>query len=159
MDFSSFFDYPGSDRKGESAEYEFLPAWSTRDWDKLLNLTQTQLHRPGDIVIRAGDTERALYILIYGTLEVLVPVGGSLVPLATIPERSVVGEQTFLDGKPRSATIRAATDSQTLYLSFTAFETFHARQPELAYLFILDLARILSLRFRQRTALMSQWRP
>src|SRR5690242_780366 len=116
MDFSSFFDYPTSDSDNAADELAFLPNWRPHDWDKLIQHMQTQVFGQGDTVIRVGETERALHIVAFGTLEVLF--GDTLTPIATISEGSVLGEQTFLDGKPRSATIRAAMDSQTLYLSF-----------------------------------------
>ncbi len=158
MDFSSFFNYPDSEPEMADEEFAFLPTWTPHDWNKLLHHMQTQVFKTGEVVIRAGETERALHVVTFGTLEVLFPLGSTLIPITSITEGSVLGEQTFLDGKPRSATIRAATDSQTLYLSFTAFEVFSAKEPDLAHFFLRDLGRIVSLRLRQTTALLSQWR-
>ena len=158
MDFSSFFNYPDAESEMAAEEFAFLPTWTAHYWEKLLSHMQTHVFRKGEVVIRAGETERALHIVSYGTLEVLLPIGKSLIPITSIMEGSVLGEQAFLDGKSRSATIRAATDSQTLYLGFTAFEVFSAKEPELAHRFLLDLGRIVSLRLRQTTALLSQWR-
>jgi CRP-like cAMP-binding protein len=69
---------------------------------------------------------------------------------------SVIGEQAFVDGQPRSATVRSTTDSELLRLSRDAFETFAARDPALAMDLIFDLARILSLRLRTSQALMAR---
>ena len=157
MDFSAFFDYPDSETHVQWDDYAFLPQWNTHDWEKLLQHTQTQVYKQGDTVIRAGETERALYLVSYGTLEVLVPVRGQWRQIYTIWEGSVIGEQTFLDGKPRSATIVAATDSQVFFLSLTAFEVFAAKEPALVRSFLFDLGRILSIRLRQTTALIAQW--
>jgi CRP/FNR family transcriptional regulator, cyclic AMP receptor protein len=158
VDFTTFFNYPDSESEAASEDFSFLPTWSPQDWDKLLQHTQTQMWSEGDIVVSAGETERALHLVHYGTLEVLMPVAGRLVAITTIAEGSVLGEQTFLDGKPRSATIRATEESQTLYLDLSAFEIFAAKEAELARLFLFDLGRILSLRLRQTTILASQLR-
>jgi CRP/FNR family cyclic AMP-dependent transcriptional regulator len=159
MDFSPFFDYPETDDSQPRDDFVFLPAWREQDWDKLLEYTQTRAYEAGDLVIRAGDVERTLYIVAFGTFEVLLPKGESRRPVrfATVETGSVVGEQGFLDGYPRSATIRAATAGQMFQLSLEAFEGFAAREPKLARDILFDLGRILSLRLRQTTAFVADW--
>src|SRR5437773_1007824 len=134
MDFSSFFDYPEmeSDSTTETDDLTFLGAWDTHKWNKLFQYTQTRLFSKGEFVIKAGETDRAIHLVSYGTLEVLLPKQGhNYTRFGTIEEGSVLGEQTFLDGKPRSAMIRAEDESQTLYLSLDAFEIFAAHEPQL----------------------------
>jgi CRP-like cAMP-binding protein len=78
--------------------------------------------------------------------------------LTTYEHGTVVGEQTFLDGRPRSATIRALTDGALVRLSRESFDVLSAREPELARAILLDLGRILSLRLRRTTgALQKMW--
>jgi CRP/FNR family transcriptional regulator, cyclic AMP receptor protein len=148
MSFSSFFNYPLQDSDDEPSDYIFLPEWSNEEWGKLLKHSQTQVFEQGKIVIKAGDTERSLYILAFGTLEVSMEQRGQNRRIASIQSGSVVGEQSFLDGRPRSASIRAASECQVLQLSRDAFDIFAAREPSLARAFLFDLGRILSLRLR-----------
>ena len=61
------------------------------------------------------------------------------------------GELAFLDGLPRSATVRAVEDGEALRLSFEAFETLAARHAELGRAILLDLGRIAALRLRRLT--------
>lgn len=159
MDFSSFFDYPVDDNDGaeEQGGYIFLPQWGSEEWEKLLKQTQTLLYKAGETIFETGSAERALYIVAYGTLEVLVTLRGQERRIATILGGSVMGEQAFLDGKPRSATIRASTDCQILQLSIDAFEVFAAREPILARHMLYDLGRILSLRLRDTVNQLSQF--
>jgi CRP/FNR family transcriptional regulator, cyclic AMP receptor protein len=95
--------------------------------------------------VRAGDDDRALYLVLSGRLEALV--GGS----PSIDPGSVFGELAFLDGLPRSATVRAVEDGEALRLSFDAFEVLAARHPELGRAILLDLGRIAALRLRRLT--------
>lgn len=76
--------------------------------------------------------------------------------LATFDPGSVVGELAFLDGRPRSAGIRALTDGAMLRLSREAFDQLAARDGELARAILLDLGRILALRLRRLTAAMQR---
>ena len=158
MDFGSFFDYPTQDTTDDAGDYILLQEWGNAEWSRLLNHTQTQLYDPGDIVIHTGDAERALYIVAFGTLEVLVNQRGRTTRIATVHTGSVIGEQSFLDGRPRSANIRAATACQILQLTVDSFEVFAAREPALARMFLFDLGRILSLRLRQTVSQFSLWK-
>ncbi len=159
MGFSSFFDYPETDEDQPRDEQVFLPTWRDQDWAKLLQYTQTRVYEAGNFVIRAGEAERALYIVAFGTFEVLIPKGESRRPIrfATVETGSIVGEQSFLDGSPRSASIQATTAGQMFEFSLDAFETFAAREPRLARDVLFDLGRILSLRLRQTTAFVADW--
>ncbi|MBM3460888.1 MAG: cyclic nucleotide-binding domain-containing protein [Armatimonadetes bacterium] len=63
---------------------------------------------PGDTLMRQGDVGDALFILIYGRLEVTVRDGeGHDLPLAIIRPGEPIGEMAVLSDEPRSATIRA----------------------------------------------------
>jgi CRP/FNR family transcriptional regulator, cyclic AMP receptor protein len=101
--------------------------------------------RAGEDVVRAGDVDRALYVVLRGRLEAVLPAPNA------IDEGSVFGELAFLDGLPRSATVRALEDGEALRLSFDAFETLAARHPELGRAILLDLGRIAALRLRRLT--------
>ncbi len=159
MDFSSFFDYPESEANTTRDEYVFLPTWRDQEWAKLLEHTETRVFNAGDIVLRAGDNERALYLVAFGSFEVLLSRGQPerLIRFALIETGSVLGEQSFLDGNPRSATIRAVTEGQMFHLGLDAFEIFAAKEPRLARDLLFDLGRILSLRLRQTTAFIADW--
>jgi len=157
MDRSLFFDYPDLPESERPEELVFLPGRSEEDWTKLCAHTETIGFTPGQVFIRQGDTDRALYLVVEGTLEVLSPheYGGKSKRIGTIEAGSVMGEQSFLDGKPRSMTIRAVTDGKALRLSLEAFEVLAARDPQLGLAILLDLGRVVSLRLRQVSVLIS----
>ena len=157
MSFTSFFNYPNLSTGERKEDVVFLPDRSDEDWAKLLEHIETRRFRAGEVVIRAGEADRALYLVADGSLEVLIPYGrgSNLRRLVAVEAGSVIGEQAFLDGKPLSATVRALTDGELLRLSFESFETLAARAPELALTIALDLGRILSLRLRQTSAFLS----
>ena len=157
MDFSSFFDYPNQDSDDETEALVFLGAGSEEDWQILLAHTELYRFSPGDVVIQRGVQERSLYLIAAGTFEVLVPrTGGQDVRRLALAETgTVIGEQSFLDGQPHSADVRAVTDGEVFRLTFEAFETLSAREPDLAHEILFDLGRILSARLRQTTQIVS----
>jgi CRP-like cAMP-binding protein len=143
---SSYFDYP----TGDSAENDltFLADRGEADWAVVLDHTETRRFSAGDVVIRAGDDDRALYLLTAGSLAV-----ASGAAFRTIDAPSVVGEVAFLDGGRRSLTLVATTEGELRRLSLGAFEALAGRHPELARAMLFDLGRIVSLRLRFLTEL------
>ncbi len=159
MSFQSFFNYP-TQTSGDGAEdLIFLPRWDENQWGKLLGYTANLRFREGDTIIKLGDTDSAIYIITEGQVEILVPYkGGQQLRRTQIREAgSVIGEQAFIDGKPRSATARAISDGSMVRLNRNAFEVFAAREPELARDVLFDLARLLSVKLRQANQFISNW--
>ncbi len=159
MSFQSFFDYPTQSGNDTVEDLVFLPHWDEARWSKLLSYTANLRFRLGDSLIKLGDTDSAIYIITEGQVEILVPYKGEQQLRRTqIRESgSVIGEQAFIDGKPRSATARAISDGSMVRLNRNAFEVFAAREPDLARDVLFDLARLLSVKLRQANQFISNW--
>ncbi|MBI1965548.1 MAG: cyclic nucleotide-binding domain-containing protein [Betaproteobacteria bacterium] len=130
-----------------------LPGWSDADWNKLLDCTRPRAFRTSEMVIQRGEADRALYFVVAGVLEVgITRVDGvSISPLAKIIAGSVIGEQSFFDGEPRSANVWADSDGELLRLEFDDFTRFSREHPALARDLLFALARVLSSRLRNTT--------
>jgi CRP/FNR family cyclic AMP-dependent transcriptional regulator len=152
---SSFFDYESRPRDtDERAGQFFLRAMDADDWTRVLSVAQHRAVRPGEVVIRQGESSRAFYIVAEGTLEVLTTdLAGGEQQLHRIDPMSIFGEQAFFDGLPRAATVRAITDGELFGITPDGFEVLSARHPDLTRVALLDLGRILSLRLREMTEL------
>lgn len=143
-----YFAYPGTASAGE--ELFFLADRSPEDWERLLAYAELLRYNAGDLIIRAGENDRALFIIVAGKLEVLLPTErGEFRRYSLIEPKSVTGEVAFVDGRPRTATVRAVTDGDLLRLSFESYEVLAARYPELGRAILLDLGRILAVKLRQ----------
>jgi CRP/FNR family cyclic AMP-dependent transcriptional regulator len=130
-----------------------LTEWSDADWHQLLDYTRPRPFRASEFVIHRDGTDRALHFVVSGSLEVgITQVDGvSIAPLAKIGTGSVMGEQSFFDGQPRSANVWGVTDGETLQLEFSDFTRFSQAEPALARDLLFALARILSARLRNTT--------
>ena len=150
---STFFDYPDRHAaRGSDSELVFLAGLSPAEWDRLIELMERRRFAAGDVVMTRGESDRSLYIIASGSVEVLVLDGRRERPVRVQGPGTVLGEVAFFDGKPRSATVRALAASEVLRLSAEAFEVLAARHPELGRKFVLDLGRMLALRLRQAEA-------
>lgn len=133
----------------ESGSSEFLADLGDGDWARLLKATKLRKVGPREPILKAGDSERHLMILVDGRAEVLVDrADGTRQQVAVLEAGTVFGEQSFLDGLPRSATVTAMAECQLRSLSRKDFQGWSAQEPAIACALLGDLGRVLSLRAR-----------
>lgn len=147
-DWASVFVRTESDRA--MPDVLALPHWGDAQWGKLLQHTTVRPFRASEFVIQRGAADRTLYLVAAGSLEVGVTQvdGVTMTSLARISAGSILGEQSFFDGQPRSANVWAVADGTLLLLPFTAFTQFGEDDPALARDFLFAMARVLSIRLR-----------
>jgi len=130
-----------------------LPGWTHGDWNKLFNRTRPQPFRNSEVVIKRGDADRSLFFVTSGSLEVgITQVDGvSIAPLAKITAGSIIGEQSFFDGQPRSANVWGVSDGEMLKMEYDDFDRFTREEITLGRDLVFALARVLSSRLRNTT--------
>jgi CRP-like cAMP-binding protein len=101
----------------------------------------------GTTLIQAGETAAALYIVLDGTLAVSVPgLGESPGPLLGCGE--VVGEMSFVDARPASATVRAVEETVVFAIPHRELAAKLESDEGFAARFYRSLAVFLSHRLR-----------
>ena len=153
------FDYPTTEASAIlEDDLVFLEHWSDDDWQSLKLYLQHQILDEDETLFKLNDKSQYLSIVIEGRLGIFVAQKKKeqLMHVSTITEGSVVGEQAFLDGSPRSADVRALTRVEVMNLSMADFERFQQVEPDLAHDIIFNLSRILSARLRHATQLISE---
>ena len=150
----AFFEDPNTlaEQGSSEADVPFLAELSPPDWERLIELSERRRFQAGDVVMASGDVDRSLYFLASGSVEVYLRQGHKERSVQVLGPGSVLGEIAFFDGKPRSASVRALTDTELLRLSADAFEVLSARHPDLGRKILTDLGRVLALRLRQTEA-------
>ncbi len=131
-----------------------LPDWGDEDWRRLLAAGTFRRVPAGEALIRRGAQDRTLFLVLNGELEVMAHAGDgmSLGRLARIGPGSVVGEQSFFDGEPRSAGAWAVRDCELAAITFVQFAAFAETNAGPARDFLFALGRILATRLRRTTA-------
>jgi CRP-like cAMP-binding protein len=152
MDTSVFFNYPtlraGADEP--APDPGFLPHATVEEWDAVLAATETLRFHPGDVVLRAGERDRALYLLLDGRLE---GEGGG----AEVAAPGTLGVAAFLDGLPRAVTMVARTHGEVARLSWDAYEVLAARDPRLGRMVLADAGRLMAARVRAAATALPGW--
>ena len=112
MDTTGFFNYPtlpaGSTQEpapAASADPGFLPYATVAEWDAVLAATETLRFHPGDVVLRAGERDRAFYLLLDGRLE--AEGGDEVVAPADDRRRGVPRRRAARGHAPRAHARRA----------------------------------------------------
>jgi CRP-like cAMP-binding protein len=102
----------------------------------------------GQVIFEQGDPADVMYAVVDGALE--VEVNGTIV--GTIGPGEVVGEMALVDRerRPRSATVRASTDSRVVAVDEAEFMRLVHRTP----FFALQLLRIVAERLRRTNDLL-----
>ena len=94
---SQFFDY-GTDVDDAAPIPLFLTDATVEDWALVVDHCERRRFRAGEIVVRFGDVDRSLMIVMEGNLEAVAERRGRRHTLSPAPSGSVVGELGFLDG-------------------------------------------------------------
>jgi zinc transporter ZupT len=104
--------------------------------DDLLDHVDRQHLAAGEVLFKAGDPGDALYIVASGKVLVLQPPPGEgkaeELPIAELGVGGVFGEMALLSGAPRTATIRADTDTDLLRLEKADFDRLVASDRQVA---------------------------
>lgn len=79
---------------------------------------QSKKFKAGEIIINEGEGNRDLYILSDGILEVSVKGKEKKIVVSEIVSPEILGEISFLNGSPRTATVSAKTDVEMFILSY-----------------------------------------
>src|SRR6266540_5180134 len=137
----------------EDTHRGFLADLHEADLAVVLEYTQARLYAPGDVAVRAGETDRSFFIISRGSFEVLVRTEDGPQRVRVLEPGDLFGEVGFFDGLPRSADVVALEDAEALVLTQGAFQRLRLTHPRLALRFVLDLGRILGERFRASDAI------
>ena len=103
----------------------------------------------GSYIFEEGDKDAFLFWIVAGSVEVVKKDQNRKEKLLTRVKRGrVLGEMSLLDGEPRSASCRAAQDTEIFVLTASEFENLCQKSPNTALILIRIIARTVSRRLR-----------
>jgi CRP-like cAMP-binding protein len=115
---------------------------------RLLSATEPADAAPGDFILHKGSPSRSLLVVEEGTLEIVDESMGDTLVLARVGPGCVVGEVGFLDGRPRTHDVRAATPCRLRRLTRDRLLELVKDDPALFAKLTIALAELLARRFR-----------
>ncbi|MEU7867603.1 Crp/Fnr family transcriptional regulator [Dactylosporangium sp. NPDC049140] len=118
---------------------------------ELVGLSTQRQFAPGRVVLREGDREGHVELLISGFVKVTTSVDGFETLLGIRVPGELVGEVGALTGQPRNATVTTCGRVTAGVVSRAAFEDFLRRHPPAAARVMAAIAGQLSWANRRRT--------
>lgn len=104
----------------------------------------------GSTIIVEGSRGASIFLVKHGELKVTHLLRGKRKELGTFRTGDHFGELSFIDRKPRSATIYATEESELLVFSRAAFESLLARAPQIRMKVLQALLEDLCSKLRER---------
>ncbi len=129
---------------------ELFDNLTTQQAGEILAACTEILCTAGRVIYETGQTERALYILLEGTVEIDVasPRAGER-QLAQLEKGSVFGESSFFHASPHSATVKALSDARLLRLDRDQFNALLQKDNLAALRVAANSAKILAAKLQQ----------
>jgi signal transduction histidine kinase len=122
------------------------------DLERLAQMAEPMNLAPGDLLIREGDPGDAMYVIVAGDMDVSKRSGASEVQLARVGAGTIQGEMSAIEGRPRSASVRAITQVEVLKIPREALLTVFAVAPEAAF----SVLRVVLDRLRSTESLLRE---
>lgn len=129
-----------------------LSEFSDRDFDWLLTAGRRKTVTAEDTLIRQGEPIDAFYVILAGTLA--VQIGPNHQEIAQLKAGEIVGEMSFIDTRPPSATVKALEDALIWVIPRTTLSAKLLQDVEFASHFYHSIALFLSDRLRSTVSQM-----
>jgi CRP-like cAMP-binding protein/thioredoxin reductase/Fe-S-cluster-containing hydrogenase component 2 len=97
------------------------PGVPAQDLEELVESAEIQNFKAGETIFEQGDIGNHMHLIRSGSCTVSMKIGGRDVVLSYVPSGNYIGEMALLSEMPRSATVRAAHNTETICLSGEAF--------------------------------------
>ena len=112
--------------------------------------------KPKEIIFSEGDTGGFVCFVTKGSLDVIKQnEKGKDVVIASLGKGRSIGEMSVIDDFPRSATVRANTNSTLLILTRKGFEQLLEQHPQIGIKLLKGLAKLLSMNLRRTSSLLA----
>lgn len=123
---------------------------------KVARLFAQRLVRTDEVVCRRGDASQEAFVVMRGQMNVHLTGEGP--PVGLMTDGQIFGEQAFLDGAPRTATIVARQPGVLLVIRREAFNELIRHEPHLGMIIMRNIALELSKKLKRTNALLEGMR-
>lgn len=123
-----------------------IPLFAELDVRTRRRLAQQGLRRtyvPGEYIIKQGDPASAFYIVLAGNVSVEQETRGTVATLTELGPRAFFGEVALIESTPRTASVKALTETECLLLPAWEFTALVKEFPDVADVVLHELIRRL----------------
>ena len=125
---------------------------SDQELQQLVDNAEHITFHAGDILMQQGEPGDSAHVVLNGGFEIQKQSGQSVIKIDVRKPGEIIGEMALLSNAPRSATVVAVTESETLCISQEAFENLLSTSPSAT----LAVLRWVMARLSQNESLLHQ---
>jgi CRP/FNR family cyclic AMP-dependent transcriptional regulator len=126
-----------------------LANFSAQELQQLATFGDSRTYQADDVVIRQGEDNDHLYLVLKGRLEVFQDIEGPDLSVAVLEAGDSLGEVSVFDPGPASALVKAMVESEVWLITRDSLDNLFAANPKVAYRLVSRIATCLSKRLRQ----------
>ncbi len=89
-----------------------------------------RVYRSGEVLFKEGDASTSMYLIKRGTIEVRKAKGSGHILIGRAYTNEVIGELSFFDRQPRSATAVAEGEVEVMELPFANLDKQYKQLPD-----------------------------
>lgn len=101
------------------------------EFAKVIEGTTPRSYPPGAFIVREGEKGNSIYIIVKGQAKAVTKVGGQEIVLGLLNESDFFGEVAFLTGRPRTADVVTAHETDLLELPGESVNALLAQYPHI----------------------------
>ncbi len=114
--------------------------------------------QPREVIFSEGDKGDFVCFVTRGALDVVKKnEKGKEVVIATLGKGRSIGEMSIIDDFPRSATVRAKSQTTLLILTRKRFEEMLEQHPQIGVKLLKGIARFMSMNMRKTSSLLADY--
>ena len=102
--------------------------------------TPVRSFRSGQAIFTEGETPRSIFLITKGSVAIRKMKGASFIELAKLHSNEFLGELSFFDRQPRSASAYALTEVELTEIPFEALDKLFAGTPPYLRVMISSMA-------------------
>ncbi|HHL40404.1 MAG TPA: cyclic nucleotide-binding domain-containing protein [Deltaproteobacteria bacterium] len=115
-------------------DLQFFSDLTDEELEVMAGIVNKKDFKTGDVVFKETESGTSLYIIRKGEVKACkMAPDGELLTLTIMKDGEIFGEMSFLDGRPRSATIVAISDVETYVIEKADFDTIVDEHPRIIY--------------------------
>lgn len=117
--------------------------------EELIPILDELTFSTGDLILRAGDSDPALYVVLSGEVEIdLALLGIESAPVTSIGPNGIFGETSFFNPAPHTATVRCRQPSTLIRFRRAEFERLLSENSLAAFRISAKAAQVLASRLQ-----------
>lgn len=127
---------------------KFCESLTINEVNTFLEFTEAVSFKKGEIIADIGDIGDALYFVVEGVTGLFHENQGKEVEIGELEAGELMGSMSFFDDKPRSARIRAMSNTRLLRVSKTMYNRLRVQHPYISVLLLEQAIMSLDHLFR-----------